>query len=222
MLNMGGRSALTQHRYMRFDFVVKRESKEIARHAHLWDQQTGRYRITGLTSDGLQYDIMYSDINEKMGAVWIQDTLIEDARRMAYLEYGYGRFINDTYWLLMPWKLLDQGVHLKAEGQVVDSNSAVTWDVLHVSFDSVGLTPGDQYWAYINPKTGFMERWKYKLQGSGKSGDFLWSDWKSYDGVWLCDRKRSVDGSMEIINDGLRLLLSVDDGVFRDHSLPLP
>jgi hypothetical protein len=220
---MGGTESFAKFRYLRFDFVVKKDHNEVARHSHLWDRWSGRYRVQGRTRDGQIYVILYEDINRQQGEVWVNDSLADGNRKSELLEYGYGRFINDSYWLLMPWKIKDPGVRLSFEGRITDSSSGVTYDILHVFFDSVGLTPKDRYWAFFNTTNGLMEQWKYVLGGdSTQTGDFSWRNWKSYDGVWLSDTKLSRDGKTEILNEKLQLLTLIDDGVFMDRFVPLP
>lgn len=220
---MGGEETLARKRFLRFDFVVKRAQVEVARHAHLWDRWHGRYRIEGITKDGIKYAVLFTDIAKQTGRVWINDSVASNDHGSEFLEYGYGRYINDTYWLLMPWKVRDAGVRLSLKGKMVDTAEGTAYDILHLSFDSVGLTPKDQYWAFVNSTTGLIDRWKYVLDGdSSKTGDFFWTSWNSYDGVWFSSRKTSVDTNTEILHDKLRWLYSVEDRVFQDPTVPLP
>src|ERR1035441_10782887 len=45
MQAMGGEAAWKQARYVRFDFIVKIRGQARVARAHLWDKQTGRYRL---------------------------------------------------------------------------------------------------------------------------------------------------------------------------------
>jgi hypothetical protein len=63
---------------------------------------------------------------------------------------AYATFINDMYWLFMPWKWMDMGVNLKYLGQKPLGQE--TYDVVQLTFGKVGLTPGDMYHAYVSPK----------------------------------------------------------------------
>jgi hypothetical protein len=63
---------------------------------------------------------------------------------------GYERFINDTYWLLMPLKLRDPGVNLDYDGEKKIGKE--TYDVVRFSFDA-WADAGDLYWVYVNRET---------------------------------------------------------------------
>ncbi|NCQ34497.1 hypothetical protein GW813_05335, partial [bacterium] len=39
------------------------------------------------------------------------------------------------------------------------------YSILHMTFAHVGLTPGDQYWLFINPTSHRIDRWEMKLEG---------------------------------------------------------
>ena len=44
------------------------------------------------------------------------------------LALGYRRYNNDTYWLLMPLKMLEPGVHRSSQGERTDA-AGHKWDV---------------------------------------------------------------------------------------------
>ena len=83
------------------------------------------------------------------------------------IQEAYGRFINDSYWLLMPLKMQDPGVNLDYDGEA--TRDGETYDVIKLTFDHVGLTPGDTYWVFVNRKTHLVDRWEYILQDEGGS-----------------------------------------------------
>src|SRR5438876_620493 len=71
---------------------------------------------------------------------------------------AHGAWINDSYWFLMPYKLRDPGVTLKYDGEVKDSTTAAVYDRLALSFENVGMTPGDRYWVYVNRANHRVEK----------------------------------------------------------------
>ncbi|MCB0833713.1 MAG: hypothetical protein KDC45_09640 [Bacteroidetes bacterium] len=215
--SMGGMEAFQNKQFLRFDFAVTRNDTEIARHRHLWDRFHGRYRVEGKLRDGKSYAVLFKDVNQKTGTAYRQGNQLQGKEAEQLIDYGYGRFINDTYWLLMPWKLLDPGVHLTYEG--TDSLSGL--EVLHLSFDSVGLTPGDQYWAYLNKTNGLIQKWTYKLEDGGL-GTFEWKNWQSIDGVKFCLVKEDSARKRSILTKPVSLPTKVDELVFTDVTRPLP
>lgn len=218
---MGGIQAWNEARYLRFDFVVEADGKEISRHSHLWDKFSGRYRVQGKTRDGKTYDILYDDIQKKSGKAYVDGRLAKSKESEDKLEYGYNRFINDTYWLLMPWKLKDPGVTLRYEGLQRDSASGKNYEVIHLAFEQVGLTPKDQYWAFINPETFLMEKWKFRLQ-DGEEGFYDWKNWKEYGVLKFSEIKTDVGGKRSIKTEHIAISGQMNDEVFTHHDAVLP
>jgi DNA-binding beta-propeller fold protein YncE len=135
---------------------------------------------------------------------------------------AYGRFINDTYWLLMPWKWLDDGVNLTYEGErQVDGR---TYDVVLLTFDTgVGLTSGDRYWGFVSRETGLMDRWEYVLQkedgspGDGAPTAWTWGGWRDAGGgVRLATRKERIGGEkpLAIVSPAVSLAAEAPEAVF--------
>ena len=124
---------------LRFTFIVEGDGKELARAEHHWDVAAGTDRVKWKGKD--------VTVNLASPA---QD---EDGKA------AYARWVNDSYWLLAPLKVLDPGVKLTAEGtkQVGEAN----FELLRLSFEGVGLTPGDQYLLYIDPQTKLVRAWDY-------------------------------------------------------------
>ncbi len=120
--------------------------------------------MSGKDQQGREF-LVVMNTNTKKGKAWINGAPAIDKDLEDMLTLGYRRFINDTYWLLMPLKMLDPGVHRTfEETKVLDEH---TYDVVKLSFDpGVGLTSSDQYWAFINRDSGLVDQWHMKLQGS--------------------------------------------------------
>lgn len=73
---------------------------------------------------------------------------------------AYARWVNDSYWLIAPFKLRDAGAMVTAGGK--RTVEGVEYETLELSYQGVGLTPGDKYTWYIDPKTKLLVRWDYK------------------------------------------------------------
>ena len=103
------------------------------------------------------------------------DKLVKRAKSM---------WINDTYWLLMPYKLRDPGVTLSDGGMVREGTT--TYDKLALSFDQVGETPGDHYWVYVNRANHRVENWDMVLEGDKPPPEtWTWEGWEQKDGLWF-------------------------------------
>ncbi len=207
MQAMGGQDAWNRAHFVRYDFKVTAGGKVVADRAHLWDKQTGRYRIEDKTKEG-QPRVTLFNIGTQQGAVYVAGKKLEGEPAAQAMKQGYGTFINDMYWLSMPWKWLDQGVHLKYLGEKKPG-----FDVVELTFGKVGLTPGDRYDAFVNKKSHLMEHWEYTLQ-SGKTGVWDWM-YTTTEGVKLASDHKDPDGKS--INMGNpRILNTVDDAYFTD------
>jgi len=193
--HLGGKKAFEKARYVEFVWEVKKDGQRLAARHHLWDRYTGNYVMTTRNLKSGDSVEVYFNVNKKQGMAVANGELMKGKVRENLLTLGHDTFINDTYWLLSATKLQDPGVHLELADSVADKKQNEA--VLHLWFDKVGLTPGDQYWLYVQPD-GKINRWKYKLQ-SGRKGNFNWLDERDCGmGLIFATRKVSVDNSFEI------------------------
>jgi hypothetical protein len=202
---MGGMDNWKGTMAVRFNFVVEPQGQPSRAVKHLWDRKNNRDHVEG-TKDGKPM-IAWVDMGRKSGAAWYDGKKLEGEELQKAMDWAFGRWVNDTYWLIMPFKLLDSGVNLKYEG------AKAGHDILHVSFGKVGLTPGDQYWAFINQQTGLMDQWKYLLEEKDK-GDFAWKEWGDYGKIKLSKHKVSSDGKFGIRFEPLQVMDSADPSYF--------
>ena len=122
---MGGEAAWRATCFLRFDFAVDALGKTVSTRSHWWDKWRGRYRVEGKTKEGEAYTVLMN-VNTKDGSAWQGGKPLEGEAKKKLLEKGYGAWVNDTYWLIMPYKLRDAGVVLKLEGELTEKDK--TWD----------------------------------------------------------------------------------------------
>ena len=191
---LGGETAWNNTHYLRFTFAVDREGKTVASRTHTWDKWTGNYRLEGTDKEGKPF-VVLMNLNSKEGKAQKEGKPAEGEDLKKLLESAYGAWVNDTYWLLMPYKMMDPGVVLAYDGEAKEGDAA--WDKVLLTFDKVGLTPKDKYWAYVNRKTGLVDRWDFVLKGESKPpASFTWDGWKKYGNVMLApERKNTKDGT---------------------------
>jgi len=171
---MGGLEAWRNVPYIRFDFVVESPGKPAVRFRHWWDKRMGRDRVEGPNDQGKQV-VAIVQLSDRKGKSFTAGVPDADS---ANVQEGYGRWVNDSYWLMMPFKLRDPGTHLKYSGRKKEKGAE--YDVLELTFDKgVGLTPGDHYWLYVNTKTHLLDRWDFLLESmKGKpAATATWEDW---------------------------------------------
>ena len=211
---LGGKENWDKARYLRFDFVVEQKGKVVGDFRHLWDRYTGRYRVQGTTDKGQIYTVLFQDINIKKGDAFLNAAPVPDKDKQKFLDMGYERFINDSYWLLMPYKWRDPGVNLKYEG-TAKGDQGQTWDKVLLTFGNVGLTPKDRYWAFVNQKTGMMDKWELILQGQKEPPSaFDWMNWQDFEGIKLCTERKSQKQQLRILFRNVAVLHSIDDKPF--------
>lgn len=224
----GGPRAWTGLRYLRFDFATGSNAPAEADSSveqptrnvhgkHLWDRMTGDYRVEMPGGGDTVYVALFNTHTPEEGSVWLFGERVGDEEESDMLESAYRRFINDTYWLLMPVKLFDEGVH---RSYLPDSSAGDT-DVLHLSFGEVGLTPGDQYWVYADKETGRVRQWAYRLQRHPPDHvpqPISWSDHKTFDmpsGALVVSERKHSD-SFVLYTDRVDMPMETPEGAFTD------
>ena len=141
MLASGGRYAWDQTRFIRWTFLGKREL--------VWDKWQNKVRI-----DFIDRDLkIHLNMNDMTGSVKMNGVVQTNADTIKkYLARGKSIWINDSYWLVMPFKMKDSGVTLKDKGKQ-KNNLGTECDVVELTFKAVGDTPQNKYEAFINPSS---------------------------------------------------------------------
>ncbi len=209
---MGG-AAFATARVLHFTWGVERDGQQVVAYKHTWDRRSGDYRISGVDRESGEPWLALFNINSREGRVWLGDEEVADEALPDQLERAYGRFINDTYWLLMPWKWRDPGVTLTSVG--TEEVDGAQCDVVELSFGDVGLTSNDRYRGYVARDSGQMVRWSYVLQdeegapGTGEATVWNWAGWVEVEpGVWFSERKERLGGeapAVAITTSGVQL-----------------
>lgn len=154
--------------------VLDKDGKPAMSARHDWDLRAGTDTVTWPVSGKDQtVTVKLADKNDAGDA-----------------KAAYQRWVNDTYWLLMPLKLLDGGVKLEHGGtQEVDG---AKYQVLNMSFDSVGLTPGDRYTLYVDPQEKLIRRWDY-MPSAEKKTSGTWDGYEQFGPLKLSTRHQFGD-----------------------------
>lgn len=153
------------------------------RRFHIWDKWKGNLRFE-------ENDLVaLFNLNSRIGRAWQNGTEITDPDSLAKkLEYAYAAWINDSYWMFMPYKLKDPGVTLayKGEGATLEGDSA---DILQLTFQNVGLTPQNKYHVYVDKKSHLVLQWDYFEYADNEKPTIQgpWKNWKRYGNILLSD-----------------------------------
>lgn len=175
MAKLGGRESWDKTRYVTWRFFGRR--------LHVWDKWTGEARVESRDLT------VVLNVNTKRGRAWKagQEITHPDSLKKE-LEKGYAAWVNDSYWVFMPYKLKDSGVTLKyhGEGKMADSSVA---DILELTFASVGLTPQNKYLVYVDKTTRLVGQWDYFENAADATPRMTspWKNWQKFGNIWLSD-----------------------------------
>lgn len=161
---------------LKFDFVVEAGGERVFVAGHTWDRVAKTDRVEWTGKDGKARVITVSlDDRSAMGTVDGVEISGEQAKQLG--EEAHARWVNDSYWLVKQLKVLDAGVTTEDSGTREVNGKSVR--VLELSFDGVGLTPGDRYWLFYDEGTKRVIGWEMKLQGS--EGEPVMVSWEGHE-----------------------------------------
>ena len=161
----------------------------------LWDNQNDRVRV-----DYIKKELtIITSLNSEETKLFMNGSEITDADSLIkYSTRGKRIWANDSYWLLMPFKLLDEGVNLK---YVKDTLlNTVKTSILEMTFENVGFTPENKYWIYVDMNSYLITQWDFYNTYTDITPEFsnTWGDYKKYDKL-LISGDRGVEGKLENI-----------------------
>ena len=187
---MGGREAWDNTRFISWNFFGRR--------THVWDKWTGDVRI-----EEPKFDLtILMNINTKEGKVMKAGSIVSDSLDF-YLQRGYELWVNDAYWLVMPYKLKDSGVTLKyvREDTTLTGKNA---DVISLSFKDIGVTPQNIYEVWIDYDSKLVTQWAYFADSTESEPRFItpWADYKKYGEIMLSgDRGRFALTDIQVMKE---------------------
>jgi hypothetical protein len=150
-----------------FTFVVENEGKPLFSAQHVWNVPAGTDEVKWKDKQGKDHQVTAN-----------LATPASDGEEKT----AYGRWVNDSYWLLAPLKIRDRGVKVEAGGP--KELNGVTYETLRLSFDQVGLTPTDHYVFYLDPQTKLPHAWDY-IPKSGEGMQATWEKYQTFGGLNL-------------------------------------
>lgn len=198
MQAMGGRKSWDNTRFIKWNFFGRRN--------HIWDKWTGDVRIE-VPENELT---ILMNINTKEGKAMKGEQEVTDSLDF-YLQRGYEMWVNDAYWLVMPYKLKDSGVTLKylREDTTMTGDRA---DVISLSFEDVGVTPENVYEVWVDTDSKLVTQWAYYTDSTSLEPRFVtpWADYKKYGDIMLSGNR----GKNSLSN--IEVLKEVPDGTFTE------
>lgn len=190
MQALGGAEAWQETRFVSWLFFERRQ--------HYWDRWSGDIRIQD------DEHLILMNINTGKGRAWVGGQEITEADSLAkLLDRGHAWWINDSYWLFMPYKLRDPGVTLRYLGER-DMQDGRPADVLELTFKNVGRTPDNKYEVCVDKETHLVGEWSYYTKADDPEPRFTgpWTDWQRVGRIMLAgSRGRDKDWKLAVYDD---------------------
>lgn len=165
--NMGGTKNWNNTRFIAWSWLGQ---------YHIWDKYENKFRYE---KDTL---VVISDLKTKRGTVYSKGQVLADtAKSRDILNKQYAVWANNSYWLLMPFKLRDNGVTLQYKGEGKTQTGADA-DLIELTFKEVGVTPNNRYILAVDKKSGLVTEWSFFRNATDEKPGFTrpWADYKNY------------------------------------------
>jgi hypothetical protein len=192
MVAMGGRENWDKTRFISWNFFGNRDL--------VWDKTLGRVRIDS-HKDTITYLVNLNTLEGRVRIKGQEITEVDSLKKM--LAKAKSIWINDSYWLVMPFKLMDPGVRIKYMGEEKLSGG-MQCNVLELTFDNVGDTPQNKYRLYVDMSDNLIKQWAYYSQANQDSSNFVrpWDNYRKYGNILLSADRSDGGGPRSVKVDG--------------------
>lgn len=189
---MGGREAWDNTRHICWNFFGNREL--------VWDKWTGDVRIDSREATFL------INVNDETGKVFQGGAEMEISTDslQTLVNRGKSIWINDSYWLVMPYKLKDSGVTLTYAGEEATKDGRMA-DKLKMTFEGVGRTPQNMYYVWVDKESRLATQWAFYPTSDAKEARFVnpWQDYKKYGDIMLSGEREMAQLTNIMVFDEL-------------------
>ena len=200
----GGRRAYDAARYIGWNFFGARNL--------VWDKEEDRVRIE-VPQDSMIYLLDFSG-DDLTGAVSKNGTEMTNPDSInLYLQDAYSMWINDSYWLVQPFKLKDSGVTLTYDGEGNDPQKNLPSEIIELKFTDVGDTPGNKYRLYVDKENYRINTWQFfrAADDAEPAISTPFDGYKDYAGIMLSGDR---GGRFQLSN--ISVSKEMDDTVFTE------
>lgn len=175
MTAMGGRRAWDNTHYLTWNFFGSRRL--------VWDKWSGNVRVENLRNG----TTTLVNINTRQGKFMrngAEETQPDSVKK--YSDRGVSAWINDSYWLVMPYKLKDSGVTLKYIGEE-KTEAGEEAEVIQMTFQNVGDTPQNKYKIWISKASHLVVQWAHFSKAENEKPNFVnpWLEYEKHGNVLL-------------------------------------
>ncbi len=220
---MGGAEAWEATRYVSWRFFGRR--------LHFWDRHTGDIRSESPARrdrEGVERPalLVLMNVHTRRGRAWENEVEVLDPAKLGEaLDLGHQMWVNDSYWMFMPYKLLDPGVRLRYAGErpLADGRPA---DVLDLTFEpGVGYTPENRYEVYVGRDSGLVEQWSFYAEASAGEPQFTlpWAGWMRFGRILLAtDHGEEADWEIAVHDTLPAAVFTSRDRAATERAAPSP
>jgi hypothetical protein len=198
MVAMGGWKNWDNTRFISGNFFGERN--------FVWDKKEERVRIESI-KDSVTYLL---DLKNSTGNVWVKDMEVTNDSLSILIDRGKNFWTNDSYWLVMPFKLKDTGITLRYLGEdtILSGDKC---NVLELT-KSGGATP-IRYQVFVDLRDNLVKQWAYYANAVQDSASFIhpWDNYKTYGKILL-----SADRSDQSGPRNIKVSDTVDEKIFAE------
>ncbi|HEY4653627.1 MAG TPA: hypothetical protein VIH22_03890 [Cyclobacteriaceae bacterium] len=187
MVAMGGRENWDNTRFISWNFE--------GRHDLVWDKQTGNVRIE--SSDDSAIYLLNVKTNKgrvlESGREVISPDSLSDKLRKARTIWA-----NDSYWLVMPFRLKSNGVTLKYLGE--ERTDSARYNVLQLTITKTAVAPGGRYIAYVDLTDNLVKAWSDFSDSGPDTGETVlpWDNYRRYGNILLSADRTGGTGPRDV------------------------
>lgn len=202
---MGGMDYYNATRYIGWNFFGKRQL--------LWDKPNNRVRVDLLT----QPISIIASLTDDYCIVFQDGVQVRNTDTLSrYLRLARQYWMNDSYWLVMPFKLFDPGVLIQyaGRGKTTDGRQA---EILQLTSENVGVTPHNKYLIYIDFETRLIAQWDYfkHAEDTVPAISNPWTDYRWYGNIRLASGRGTVGSITDI-----HVWDTLPPALFQEASIP--
>lgn len=204
MMAQGGKKNWDKTHFITWNFFGVRKL--------VWDKWSGNVRIDNL-KDG---SIALLNVNTMKGKILRNGSEIMQTDSVEkYLKQAKSAWINDSYWLVMPFKMKDSGVTLKYLGEE-KTEAGIVSAVLQMTFENVGDTPQNRYKVWVDKDKNLVTQWAYFAKADNEKPNFImpWLNYQQQGKIML-----SGDRGQRKLTD-IQVFDKISKAVFTDFAKP--
>ncbi len=201
MSAMGGRKSWDETRFISWNSGDARNLS--------WDKELDRVRIESL-KDSTTYLLNTKTLEGRIQINGQELTNPDSVKKK--LAQAKSIWVNDSYWLVMPFKLKDSGVTLKYLGEDTLKTGG-RCNVLELTFANAEAKPQYKYNVFVDIKDNLVKQWAYYSEASRETADWIksWDNYQTY-GKILLSTDRSEGGGPK----NVKVHETLDDKLFQE------